>query len=116
MADLQGFSLAWYASWLMKRVLRRFQHGFLTADMPAYYCMRAVNGDRVSVQSSRREHGGLSFIYDAKLRVLHHTFQIFPGVVPVITFWGPSFPFSFRSSKGITRSISATKSGIIQTF
>ena len=41
--------------------------------------MRAVNGDRVPESSSRPEHGGLSFIYDAKLRAFHHTFQIFSG-------------------------------------
>lgn len=92
MADLKGFSLTWCASWLMKRVPRRFQRGFLTADMPAYYCMRAVNGDRVSVQSSRREHGGLSFIYDAKLRAFHYTFQIISGMFRDIPFWFRSFP------------------------
>ena len=83
---------------------------------PLIICMRVVNGDRVPAPSSQLEHGGLSITYDANVRAFPHTFQIFSGVFREIPFWFRYFPFSFRSFEYITRSIYATKSGIIRTF
>lgn len=82
----------------MERVLRLFQHGILAEYMPAYYSMQAVNGDRVPESSFRPDHGGLSFIYDAKLRAFHQSFQIISGVFRDIPFWFRSFPRQGRGS------------------
>ncbi len=115
-ADFQGFNLVGCASSLMERVLRPFRCGIHATDMPAYYMYAGGKRRPRSRASSRREHGDLSFIYDAKIMFQDLIFQIFSWVFREIPFWFRSFPFSFPSFERITRSIYATKSGIIRTF
>ena len=55
----------------MERVLRPFQRGFLTADMPVYYIYASGKRRPRARVISWLELGGLSFIYDAKLRAFH---------------------------------------------
>lgn len=69
-----------------------FSAAFLLKICLLIICMQAVNGDRVPESSFRPEHGGLSFIYDAKLRAFHQSFQIISGVFRDIPFWFRSFP------------------------
>lgn len=95
---------------------------FGVASMPlicpliTYYMYAGGKRRPRSRASSRREHGDLSFIYDAKIMSQDLIFQIFSWVFREIPFWFRSFPFSFLSFEWITRSIYATKSGIIRTF
>lgn len=75
-----------------------FSAAFLLKICLLIICMQAVNGDRVPESSFRPEHGGLSFIYDAKLRAFHQSFQIISGVFRDIPFWFRSFPRQGRGS------------------